>query len=189
MKLLFDQNLAPRLVAQLAELFPGSEHVRHAGLAASDDVAVWEYAKAGGFAIVSKDADFRQLSFFYGSPPKVVWLRVGNRSTAEIEAIVRANAGDLEAFNDDPLCPRPARVRPCATCIGARVSFASRRLDARDHGVVAGFGAGLPGTVGERALAQLAPRQGGAGRAFSLTRRGQPSRGGRATRAPGLRSS
>lgn len=103
MKLLFDQNLTPRLVAQLAELFPGSEHVRDAGLAAADDVAVWEYAKGGGFAIVSKDADFRQLSFLYGSPPKVVWLRVGNRSTAEIEAIVRANAGDLEAFDADPV--------------------------------------------------------------------------------------
>jgi predicted nuclease of predicted toxin-antitoxin system len=73
-KLLFDQNLAPRLVARLADIFPASEHVRDVGLAAGDDLAVWEYAKAGGFAIVSKDADFRQLSFLYGSPPKVVWL-------------------------------------------------------------------------------------------------------------------
>jgi predicted nuclease of predicted toxin-antitoxin system len=73
-KLLFDQNLAPRLVAQVTDVFPGSEHVRNVGLAAADDVAVWEYAKAAGFAIVSKDADFRQLSFLYGSPPKVVWL-------------------------------------------------------------------------------------------------------------------
>jgi predicted nuclease of predicted toxin-antitoxin system len=103
LRLLFDQNLAPRLVARLAKLFPESEHVRDAGLAMADDAAVWEYAKAGGFAIVSKDADFRQLSFLYGSPPKVVWLRVGNRSTAEIEAIVRANAGELEAFNADPV--------------------------------------------------------------------------------------
>jgi predicted nuclease of predicted toxin-antitoxin system len=75
LKLLLDQNLAPRLVARLTDLFPGSEHVRDVGLAAADDLAVWEYAKAGEFAIVSKDADFRQLSFLYGSPPKVVWLR------------------------------------------------------------------------------------------------------------------
>jgi predicted nuclease of predicted toxin-antitoxin system len=103
LKLLFDQNLAPRLVARLADLFPGSEHVRDVGLVAADDRAVWEYAKAGGFAIVSKDADFRQLSFLYASPPKVVWLRVGNRSTVEIEAIVRAHAGDFEAFDTDPV--------------------------------------------------------------------------------------
>jgi predicted nuclease of predicted toxin-antitoxin system len=101
LKLLFDQNLAPSLVARIADLFPGSEHVRDAGLAAADDVAVWEYAKAGGLAIISKDADFRQLSFLYGSPPKVVWLRVGNRSTPEIEVIVRANAGAIEAFDAD----------------------------------------------------------------------------------------
>jgi predicted nuclease of predicted toxin-antitoxin system len=103
LKLLFDQNLAPRLVARLAELFPGSEHVGEAGLAMADDKAVWDYAKAGGFAIVSKDADFRQLSFLYGSPPKVVWLRVGNRSIAQIEALVRAHAADLEAFDSDPV--------------------------------------------------------------------------------------
>ena len=103
MKLLFDQNLSPRLVARLVDLFPGSEHARDVGLATADDIAVWEYAKARGFAIVSKDADFRQLSFLYGSPPKVVWLRVGNRTTAEIEAIVRANAVHLEAFDVDPV--------------------------------------------------------------------------------------
>jgi predicted nuclease of predicted toxin-antitoxin system len=103
LKLLFDQNLAPRLVARLADIFPASEHVRDVGLAARDDLALWEYAKAGGFAIVSKDADFRQLSFLYGSPPKVVWLRVGNQSTAQIEAIVRANAGALEGFDADPV--------------------------------------------------------------------------------------
>jgi predicted nuclease of predicted toxin-antitoxin system len=102
-KLLLDQNLAPRLVARLADLFPGSEHVRDVGLGSADDSTVWEYARAGGFAIVSKDADFRQLSFLYGSPPKVVWLRVGNRSTAEIEAIVRAHAGDFEGFDADPV--------------------------------------------------------------------------------------
>ena len=103
LKLLFDQNLAPRLVARLVDLFPDFEHVRDAGLAVADDKAVWEHAKAGGLAIVSKDADFRQLSFLHGSPPKVVWPRVGNRSTSHIEAILRAHAADLEAFDADPV--------------------------------------------------------------------------------------
>jgi predicted nuclease of predicted toxin-antitoxin system len=75
---------------------------RRRGLAAAEDRALWECAKAGGFAILSKDADFRQLSFLYGTPPKVIWLRVGNRSTAEIEVIVRAHASDFEAFDVDP---------------------------------------------------------------------------------------
>lgn len=82
LKLLFDQNLSPRLVVLLADVFPGSAHVRDVGLASADDADVWDYAKRNGLAIISKDADFRQLSFLHGFPPKVVWLRVGNRSTA-----------------------------------------------------------------------------------------------------------
>jgi len=102
-KLRFDQNLSPRLVSLLADLFAGSVHVRDVSLARVDDTVVWEYAKAHGLAIVSKDADFRQLSFLYGSPPKVVWLRVGNRSTAEIHALVRAHAADFANFESDPV--------------------------------------------------------------------------------------
>ena len=34
-----------------------------------------------GIVIVSKDDDFRQLSFLRGHPPKVVWLVVGNAGT------------------------------------------------------------------------------------------------------------
>jgi predicted nuclease of predicted toxin-antitoxin system len=66
MKLLFDHNLSYKLVARLADLFPDSEHVRNVNLHEADDRTVWEYARANGFAIVSKDEDFQQLSFLYG---------------------------------------------------------------------------------------------------------------------------
>ena len=84
MKLLLDQNLAPRLVAALAALYPDSKHVRDVGLAAANDDDVWRYAAAGGFTIVSKDADFHERSFVLGPPPKVIWIRRGNCSTTEI---------------------------------------------------------------------------------------------------------
>lgn len=86
MNLLFDQNLSHRLVRSLAEIFPHSSHVRDIGLGRTDDEAVWQYAAAEGFAIVSKDSDFHQLSFLRGHPPKVVWIRRGNCSTDEIES-------------------------------------------------------------------------------------------------------
>ena len=101
MKLLFDENLSPTLIRLLADVFPGSTHVRDVGLASADDKDVWEHAKRYDLAIVSKDADFRQLSFLHGFPPKVVWLRVGNRSTDEIHALVRAHADDFAAFETD----------------------------------------------------------------------------------------
>ena len=62
MKLLFDQNLSPKLVNRLADLFPASIHVQSAGLDCADDDQVWEYARLNGFAVVTKDEDYNNLS-------------------------------------------------------------------------------------------------------------------------------
>ena len=101
MKLLFDQNLSRRLVRSLDEVYPGSAHLIDAQLERADDRFVWEYAKEQGFTIVSKDSDFRQLSFLYGPPPKTIWLRVGNAPTSSIEALLRSSVGLVESFCDD----------------------------------------------------------------------------------------
>ena len=74
MKLLFDQNLSPKLPMRLADLFPGSQHVLELGLDAADDDDVWEEARQMGFTVVSKDEDYSHLSVLRGSPPKVIWL-------------------------------------------------------------------------------------------------------------------
>ena len=95
MKLLLDQNLSPRLARTLAAIYPDTTHVRDVGLQAADDDTVWAYAAEHGFVIVSKDADFHQRSFVLGPPPKVVWIRRGNCSTAEIEGILRSREADL----------------------------------------------------------------------------------------------
>ena len=102
MKLLFDQNLSPRLPVLLAAEYPGSAHVRWFGMATAPDPAVWAFAAANGFVIVSKDADFEQRALLFGHPPKVVWLRVGNCPTAAVEALLRARLPDLLAFDADP---------------------------------------------------------------------------------------
>src|SRR5207248_4745835 len=75
MKLLFDQNLSPRLPRLLADIYAESIHVREVGLRDADDFEIWEYAQANGYAIVSKDSDFQQRSLLRGAPPKFVWLR------------------------------------------------------------------------------------------------------------------
>ena len=99
MKLLFDHNLSPKLLGRLADLFPASEHVRNVNLYEAEDLKVWEYARANGFAIVSKDEDFHQLSFLYGAPPKVVWVRLGNCTTTDIEQALRQHQTGLLKFN------------------------------------------------------------------------------------------
>ena len=85
MKLLFDENLLHKLVWLLADLFPDSIHVRSVDLKAADDPVVWEYAKNNDLMIVSKDSDMHQRSFVFGHPPKVVWVRLGNCSTSDVE--------------------------------------------------------------------------------------------------------
>src|SRR5262245_26201479 len=102
MKLLFDHNLSPRLVGRLVDLFPGASHVTFAGLDQASDREVWEYARAHDFAIVSKDSDFDDLSLLRGFPPKVIWLRTGNCTTHQIEAILRYHHPLILDFGDDP---------------------------------------------------------------------------------------
>ncbi len=48
MKLLYDQNLSPFLCGALSDLFPGSIHVRDAGLREATDGVVWQYAAQYG---------------------------------------------------------------------------------------------------------------------------------------------
>jgi predicted nuclease of predicted toxin-antitoxin system len=101
LKLLFDQNLPHRFARQFADIFSDSKHVKDAGLAAASDRQVWEYARSNGFAIISKDADFHQMSFLYGAPPKTIWLRKGNCSVNELEEIIRRHAMEIVAFLKD----------------------------------------------------------------------------------------
>ena len=77
MKLLLDQNLSLRLVREFQDLFPGSLHVREAGLDRAGDDVVWAHARRENYMIVSKDSDFQQRSLLHGPPPKCVWIRVG----------------------------------------------------------------------------------------------------------------
>ena len=98
-KLLFDQNLSYRLPQMLSDVYPGAAHVRDFSLERADDEAVWSFAQSDGFTIVSKDSDFHHFSFLRGAPPRVV----GNCSTDEIEAVLRANAVRVIAFHRDPM--------------------------------------------------------------------------------------
>ncbi len=102
MKLLFDQNLSPRLVSRLAVEYPGSAHVSTVGLDRALDIDVWTFARDHGFAIVTKDADFSDLSVLLGFPPQVVWLRLGNCSTTDIEALLRMHKAAIDALEYEP---------------------------------------------------------------------------------------
>jgi len=102
-KLLFDENLSPRLVGELSSHWPGSTHIELLGMRGASDEAIWTHARDSGLIIVSKDDDFRSLALVRGPPPKVIWLQVGNASTAAVANLLRANALLLKTFSLDPV--------------------------------------------------------------------------------------
>lgn len=102
MKLLFDENLSHTLVDRLGDLFPGSTHVRDVGLQSANDPAVWDFAVSESYTIVSKDADLHDRSILFGFPPKVIWIRLGNCSTSQVESLIRRELDLIHKFlNDD----------------------------------------------------------------------------------------
>jgi len=79
MKLLVDNQLPLALARFLAANGFDCLHVQDIGMGATADRVIWEYAKAHGMAIVTKDEDFQLMADRQGSiPPQVVWVRLGN---------------------------------------------------------------------------------------------------------------
>ena len=98
MKLLFDENLSPKLPLRLHDLFPNSLHVRDVGMKSTIDPIVWNYAMSEDLMIVSKDSDMHDLSLVFGSPPKVIWVRLGNCSTSQVENLLRREFNLITLF-------------------------------------------------------------------------------------------
>lgn len=101
MRLLLDQHLSRKLVATLQPAFHGSTHVILHGLEQRDDDAVWEFARNGNFMIVTKDEDFRLMSFLRGHPPKVIWLRTGNGPSVQVLDVLLKSRPLIENFAAD----------------------------------------------------------------------------------------
>ncbi len=59
--LLFDQNLSPRLIERLADVYPDSVHVFSLGFGDAMDIDIWQYAHDHDYVIVTKDADFSEF--------------------------------------------------------------------------------------------------------------------------------
>jgi predicted nuclease of predicted toxin-antitoxin system len=101
-KLLFDEQLSFRLVADLSNVYPGSTHVLTLGLGGAQDRVLWERAAAEGLTLVTKDEDFHRLSVLLGPPPKVIWIRLGNCTTADVSRLLRFRSDDIDAFFNHP---------------------------------------------------------------------------------------
>lgn len=102
MKLLFDQNISYRLLKKIEHFYPEANQVRELGLENATDIKIWEFARENNYAIVTFDADFFDLSNLIGHPPKIIWLRMGNTTTNNLEKVFIEKRDLLEDFLSNP---------------------------------------------------------------------------------------
>lgn len=102
MHILLDQNLSFRLLRHIAAEFPAATHVKTLGLIDADDLEIFRFARQQKIAaILTQDEDFYKILLELGQPPKVIWLRTGNCSTAAVAEIVSTNADLIRQFLGD----------------------------------------------------------------------------------------
>lgn len=98
MRPLFDEHFSFRLVRRLQDVFPEARSLSNLGLERDSDLEIWHFAKREQYAIVTKDDDFEQLSYWRGAPPKVIWIQLGNASTTQMEAFLRSKLQIIANF-------------------------------------------------------------------------------------------
>ena len=90
MKLLLDQGL-PRTAAKLlSETGVEAIHVGDVGYASADDANIIEFARQGGFVIVTLDADFHALLALSGAiAPSVIRIRMEGLRSEALTSLLR----------------------------------------------------------------------------------------------------
>jgi predicted nuclease of predicted toxin-antitoxin system len=101
LKLLFDQNISPKIVRHLGgEMQATAEvnHVRFAGLEDASDYTIFQYAKTNHYTIVTFDSDFVDLSVLNGFPPNIIYLKTGNLTTKAIATLLNDHLAHIVDF-------------------------------------------------------------------------------------------
>ncbi len=102
MKILVDQNISFRLITRIEEVFSDVTHIKTLDLIDANDHEIFMAARQQGYsALLTQDEDFYNLLLEHGTPPKIIWLRTGNCSTAFLASVILHNEAIIEAFLQD----------------------------------------------------------------------------------------
>lgn len=96
--LILDNNLSPRLIAELRDTYVGILHVCDVGLDDKSDIEIWQFAEKHKLHVVTKDKDFKNIQAVRGWPPKIVWLRLGNVPSSKILKVLLNNEKEIRSF-------------------------------------------------------------------------------------------
>ena len=90
-----DAHLSPAIAVWITSTFGITAiALRDIGLRDAEDPEILEAAKAEGVVLMTKDSDFVDLANRFGAPPKIIWLRCGNTSNAQLQNILRSTLLD-----------------------------------------------------------------------------------------------
>ena len=98
MKLLFDQNISPKILKHLPPELSDCQQVRFLDLEDSADFAIFRFAAANNYAVVTFDSDFVDLNALHGTPPKIIWLNTGNLTTRNISELILRNIPTIKMY-------------------------------------------------------------------------------------------
>ena len=99
MKILVDQNISFRVIPHLLSTFGDVQHVKTHNLLDTNDHDIFKYARANGFdGIITMDDDFQNILLERGTPPKIIWIRTGNCSTAVLIEVLLNNISIIKSF-------------------------------------------------------------------------------------------
>lgn len=87
------------MLAALEAGYPDPEQVTRLGLDTADDKTIWQYARDHDYIVVTQDSDFHELATLYGVPPKIVWLKCGNRPRWYTEGPLVKHQARINAFH------------------------------------------------------------------------------------------
>jgi predicted nuclease of predicted toxin-antitoxin system len=87
--------------------------VQDIGLLEADDAQVFASARRESEVVFTKDEDFIDLVTRLGTPPQILWLRVGNCGNDDLRSFLNvALPGALEALRRGDPVVELRRIRP-----------------------------------------------------------------------------
>ena len=85
-RFLIDENLPKALGDVIGD---ASTHASEIAPQASDTL-LWKYARERDWIILTRDTDFFDRLLLFGSPPKIIWVRLGNLKKTDLVQVIRS---------------------------------------------------------------------------------------------------